>query len=250
MAEPGAEPGSEPGGSGPGGYDNDNDDTIMCICGKPFQSIIAKNCYNGSGVICDKCSNSINPDSIVYHCADENIKIHEGGYDLCSKCATKEKLLTQSQSSQPGASEGPQDNINTTDPGGPFGGTGGDVILDDDGNPVLLIPKGYFSEDNKPPCICGQELEQTPANKAYKGGGGIECDNCGRSCSGDVCVYVFIYYLSIPLLLLLLLCMHTIPKRYQYFIVQMINQQLMMEDMIYVLIVDGNILNIKWMKMQ
>lgn len=64
---------------------------------------------------------------------------------------------------------------------------GGTIIFDEDGNPALIIPKGYYSEENKPPCICGKELEQVAANKAYKDGGGIGCDNCGKSCTGNVC---------------------------------------------------------------
>jgi len=181
MAQPGAEPGSndQPGGfypspGGPGSTDNtdDNDsNSVLCICGKPFQELTAKNCYGGGGVQCDGCSKPIPGDSIVYHCPDEKIKIHEGGYDLCSKCATKEKLANQGTEGGPGAT------------------SGGDVMLDDDGKPVLVVPKGYVSETNNPPCICGQELMQMAANKAYEQGGGIQCDNCSKMCNGEMAIW-------------------------------------------------------------
>ena len=98
---------------------------------------------------------------------------------------------------EPGAGPGACDIDETEAPGTTSTTDGGDIIYDEYGNPALVIPKGYYSETNKPPCICGRELEQMPANKAYKDGGGIGCDNCGKSCSGNVCHNYNIKYISI-----------------------------------------------------
>eukprot|EP01084_Bolivina_argentea_P171539 297196_1 len=195
MAQPGA---SEPGGSGPGSSgpgaqpgqfdepggsnDNNNDNTyindnnvssIICICGKPFQEINEQNCYSGQGVACDLCGNSIKKNGIVYHCPDGKSKVHEGGYDLCTKCATKEII---SMSQQMNTEGGPGDNNN-------------DMDIDDDGKPKLLVPTGYVSENHNPPCICGLELMQTPANKAYKQTDVISCDNCSKKCKDTEPIY-------------------------------------------------------------
>ena len=66
---------------------NTNDNSLKCICGKPFEELICKTCYDGSGVECDRCGKDIALNKKVYHCPDNENKVHKEGYDLCSDCA-------------------------------------------------------------------------------------------------------------------------------------------------------------------
>eukprot|EP01083_Nonionella_stella_P198560 728887_1 len=106
-------------------------------------------------------------DITVYHCPNEKTKIDEAGYDLCSKCATKELLALSHQM----GTEGGADSNNA-----------GSGCVDIDGKKKILIPNGYISDTNNPPCICGKELVQTPAKEAYKASNTIGCDLCSKSC--------------------------------------------------------------------
>ena len=60
---------------------------VLCKCGQPMKLLEIKQCYNGSGVNCDFCGESVDKNSKVWHCLKEKDAIeHKGGFDLCTKC--------------------------------------------------------------------------------------------------------------------------------------------------------------------
>ncbi len=61
---------------------DDMEEIPPCICGRNLTKIKCYNCYNGSGVACDGCSQPIYPNAWVYHCSADKCAEHGAGYDL------------------------------------------------------------------------------------------------------------------------------------------------------------------------
>ena len=113
-------------------------------------------------------------------------------------------------------------------PGGPGSNdSDNDIVMDINDESMPFIPNGYQSDNNNPPCICGQELLQIAANKAYEIDSKIQCDSCNKSCNGNVCQsYIISTHSSIDRHIELF-------RRFQYFIAWTYNQSNMRVDMVF-----------------
>eukprot|EP01083_Nonionella_stella_P178111 628206_1 len=72
---------------------HDDQDTISkCICGQLLQLQSAETCYDEfKEVYCEVCSVVFEGKDPIFHCTKGSTRVHVDGYDICKRCATKNR---------------------------------------------------------------------------------------------------------------------------------------------------------------
>eukprot|EP01083_Nonionella_stella_P058931 154255_1 len=59
----------------------------ICICSQPLKRVNGTTLlYDGQGVCCDECEESIKEDNVFWHCNEEYTDAHQSGWDICDHC--------------------------------------------------------------------------------------------------------------------------------------------------------------------